>query len=214
MWFVYALLIMVLIQLRIGTERTTLFKSMHLLIAFLLLLIQPLLVKVLDCISFENLVVSDFMRMYVFFLIGVYGYNVFMVILNGKYRMHIFIFSGVLLCGGNVIRYNGIDYMPMGLLIALSGCLFFMILSIYIGTCYVLGYIGRNSLSIYVLHGLSIAVIRQSMTAMFGHSLNEWIALGTCTLLGILIPLTIYWISTKTWKCDFVFIPTKYINIK
>lgn len=216
MWFVYALLLMVLIQLRIGTERSIRFKNTHLLIAFLLLLIQPFLVKAFDCISFEDLVVSDFMRMYVYFLIGVYGSSFITMLISGRHKGYIILLSGMVLFAGNILLYNDIEWMhllPVEFVLALSGCAFFMILSIYISRFTVLSYIGKNSLSVYVLQGLSIAVVRQSMAAVFGKDLNEWVTLGVCTVMGVLIPLVMYWVSTKLWKCDFVFTPLKYIRL-
>lgn len=216
MWFVYALLIMVLIQLRIGNERSTFFKSTHLLIGFFLLLIQPFLVKALGCISFKDLVVCDFMRMYVYFLIGVYGSSFIASLINSRRRGNIILLSGLVLFAGNILLYTDAEWMrllPVKFLLALSGCAFFMELSAYIAKSDVLAYVGRNSLSVYVLQGLSIAVVRQGMAAVFGNDLNEWVALGVCTVMGVLIPLLIYWVSTKIWKLDFVFTPLKYIRL-
>lgn len=216
MWFVYALLIMVLIQLRVGTERSTLFKNIHLMIAFLLLFIQPFLVKTLDCISYKDLVISDFMRMYVYFLIGVYGSHFITSLMMGRHRGNLILLSGMVLFAGNILLYNGMDFMhllPIKFVLALSGCVFFIGLSVYIAKSDVLAYVGRNSLSVYVLQGLSIAVTRQGMAAVLGKELNEWVALAVCTVMGVLIPLVIYWVSTKVWKCDFVFTPLKYIRL-
>lgn len=186
------------------------------MIAFLLLFIQPFLVKTLDCISYKDLVISDFMRMYVYFLIGVYGSHFITSLMMGRHRGNLILLSGMVLFAGNILLYNGMDFMhllPIKFVLALSGCVFFIGLSVYIAKSDVLAYVGRNSLSVYVLQGLSIAVTRQGMAAVLGKELNEWVALAVCTVMGVLIPLVIYWVSTKVWKCDFVFTPLKYIRL-
>lgn len=215
MWFLYALLIMVLIQIWIGGRRSKAFKVGHILIALILYYIQPYFGNILKGISFNDLVVSDVMKNYVYFLIGVYGSQ---FILSNQYRRMpvLALFLGGLLVAGNVAKYQHVDftkYIIFKLLLALIGCCFFMLLGRIINRSRILEYVGENSLPIYVLQGLCIAVVRQGMQLLtHGAELNEWVAWSICVLLGTIIPLFIYWISTKVWKFDFVFRPTKYIK--
>lgn len=117
---------------------------------------------------------------------------------------------------GTIAKYQYVVFtqsLLFKLVLALIGCCFFMLLSKMINRSRLLEYVGVNSLSIYVLQGLCIAYVRQSMQALtHGTVQNEWVAWTVYVLLGTIIPLIIYWISTKVWKIDFVFRPTKYIK--
>lgn len=79
MWFLYALLIMVLLQIWIGGQRSKVFVTGHILMALVLYFIQPYLGNTLKSVRFDDLVVSDVMKNYVYFLIGVYGSEVILL---------------------------------------------------------------------------------------------------------------------------------------
>ena len=215
MWFLYALLIMVLLQIWIGDQRSKIFVGGHLLIALVMYFVPSYIGNTLKNISFNDLVVCDVMKNYVYFLIGVYGSKIIMSKLQNSMPVFTMV-AGVLLLIGNIAEFQHVVFtqsLLFKLVIALIGCCFFMLLSRMINKNRILEYVGINSLPIYVLQGLSIAVVRQSLSALsHGAVQNEWVAWIVCVLLGTTIPLFIYWFSTKVWKFDFVFKPTKYIK--
>lgn len=214
MWFLYALLIMVLFQISIGGHKSQTFKVCHVSIALILFFIQPYMGEMLKGISFKDIVVSDVMKNYVYFLIGVYG-SQFLLSKQRRQLLPCLILGGLLIAG-NVAKYLHVGFtqsLAFKLIIAIVGSYCFILLSRIISKSRLLEYLGKNSLPIYVLHGICIAVVRQGLQVVtHGEVLNEWLAWLVCVLLGTIIPLFIYWISCKIWKLDFVFRPTKYIK--
>ena len=214
MWFLYALLIMVLVQICIGGHKSQTFKACHVMLALILFLIRPYLGDALEFIRFNDLVVSDVMKNYVYFLLGVYGSQ--LILSTKQKRPFLFIVFGVLLIAGNVAKYLQIGFTQSSvfkLIIAIVGSYCIMLLSQILSKSRILEYLGKNSLPIYVLHGICIAVVRLGLNAVtHDEMLNEWLAWLVCVLLGTIIPLFIYWLSCRIWKFDFVFRPTKYIK--
>ena len=218
MWFIYALLIMVVTQILIGRKaQGKWFARIHLLIALGLLLINPTLKDLLSDISFEDCVLSDVMRNYLYFLIGFYGNKHIVSLVNSRYRFGLACLTGFILLAGNTLLY-GLPYCDgawMKIMVALCGSMCMLLICKYIDNASFINYTGKCSLPIYVLQGLVIAATRQFL-AIFYHSTddNGMLPLIVCTTMGTLIPLVIYWCSTKIGKLDFVFTPTKYWKFK
>lgn len=217
MWFLYALFIIVLVQVLIGkkAENKT-FALSHLTIALALFLLQPYLVKELVNIRFSDLIVNDIIRNYLYFLIGFYYSRWIIYFMESKKKQRIAVLSGLTLFISNIVLYNhpNLSNQCTSVIIALSGCIFSLIVCSTIDRVKVLSIVGKYSLSIYVLQGLTIAATRQALNTIYHPIDNEsgWIPMITCTLSGIFIPLLLFGISTKIWKLDFVFTPTKYLK--
>lgn len=217
MWFLYALLIMVLIQILIGKRaESKAFALSHLIIALALLFLQPYLLKELVDIQFKDLIVNDVIRNYLYFLIGFYCSRWIMNSVESEKKQRIAVLSGLILFISNIVLYNhpNLNNQCISVIVALSGCIFTLIICSTIYRVKVLNLIGKHSLSVYVLQGLAISATRQALNIVYHPICNEtgWIPMITCTLLGTFIPLVLYWISTKIWKLDFVFTPTKYLR--
>lgn len=214
MWFIYALLIMVLIQIWIGRKATNhVFIGFHLFVSVICLIVRPYLVENLSYISFNDCIISDIMRNYFYFLTGFYA-NKIILNLVSKNRVSIVCLTGGVLILSNVFSME--HKLLLQIIIALCGSLFTFFISKHIENSTILNYIGKCSLTIYVLQGLSIAATRQALAIVYRPQNDEigWIPWIICTLMGVLIPILIYLLSTKIWKFDFVFTPTKYLKFK
>ena len=218
MWFIYALLLMVLVQLLVSKwSNNNYFACFHLIVGIALCLIQPFIAKTLENVAFEDLIFSDFMKKYIYFLVGFYGYRYIVRLVESEHRTKIAVLTGVLLVGINLLSFNGMMKIGtlLGIVLALCGSLFMVTLCKGIDSCRILNYLGQCSLSIYVLQGPSIAAVRQALEMVYKPSAEGqgWIPFIVCTAMGTILPLFIYYLTTKIWKLDFVFSPTKYIKL-
>lgn len=168
--------------------------------------------------SFSDCVINDVMRNYFYFLIGFYANKLIVNLVSSENKKSLAYLTGVILIFGNIFLYNNSlnDGVLIQITMAVCGCLFTFFISRYWENSTILNYIGKCSLAVYVLQGLSIAATRQAMAMVYQPHANEigWIPWIVCTLMGVFIPILIYWLSTKVWKLDFVFTPTKYFKFK
>ena len=213
MWFIYALLIMQIIQIYLSPI-SKMGKVIHLLIALIGYFIQPYLAVSLIEIRFSDCVISDFLKNYVFFLIGVYLLEYVAVKLE-KRKEIVGILSGTILIAGNALKYFGImgNSRVFTFLLALSGSLFVVELCIILKSNRFLEYLGKHSLPIYVLQGMVIAASRLSLTRLGLNIGYGIVPLVVCSVLGCFLPLCVYWLSTKIWKLDGCFYPGRYLKV-
>lgn len=213
LWFIYALLIMILLQMRIGIPSKK-WQFLHCTFCVLCILIRPTLVASLSSIRFEDLIISDVMRMYLYFVIGVYGSQMLLRLPELKSLSLVTLTSFLVLIVGNVIIFNySIQSDVCNIFIAMAGSLFVMSLSVQFSKSRVLQYFGRTSIAIYLLQNLGIIISKKSLDIIGnGTELFGSIELTAGTILGCLIPVILYVCATKVWKFDFVFTPSKYIK--
>ena len=215
MWFIYALIFMQVIQVFVN-PKSIVGKGIHLLVAWGGYCIQPYLAKSLIEIRFSDCVISDFMKNYIFFLVGVYFAEYALEKIK-KNRTLITVISGILLIGGNLVKYGGManavtESRVFTFILAICGGLFAIELWIDLRESSVLEYVGKQSLPIYVLQGIAIAASRLLLTKMHLNVAYGIVSLVVCTILGCLLPLCAYWISTKIWKLDGCFYPGRYLK--
>lgn len=168
--------------------------------------------------SFNDCVINDVMRNYFYFLIGFYANKLIANLISLKNKKSFTYLTGIILISGNIFLYNNSlnDSVLIQIIIAVCGCLFTFFISQYWENSIILNYIGKCSLAVYVLQGLSIAATRQAMAIVYQPQDNEigWIPWIVCTLMGVFTPILIYQLSTKVWKLDFIFTLTKYFKFK
>lgn len=211
MWFIYALMLMEIIQVIVGKlEKTKIY--VHLGVAFVLLVIQPYIASksVFNTeYVFSDLIISDVMSNYFYFCIGVhFGNRIISVI---KEHRTIISWGGGLL-GVNLLSYSmNITFNIIGrVAIAFLGIVFLISLSMGLDNK-VLSFIGRRTLPIYVLHGIFIAATRIVLGKIGLNDLYGISPLFICTAVGVLVPLSIYEICAK-WNFDFFYTPMKLIR--
>ena len=213
MWFIYALLIMQIIQILIGDVKEK-GRIIHLLVSWGGYCIQPVLAKKLELIQFSDCIINDVLKNYIYFLIGVYLLPELLGLIKQK-RMLWLRVSVVVLVIGNVIMYNQVfaNVIVVKFVFAIAGCSFMVSLSQGLPTYKYLLYLGKQTLPIYVLQGFAIAATRLVLTKLgFNDSLGL-VPLVVCTCSGVILPLVGYLLSKHIWKLEVVFYPTKYINI-
>lgn len=213
MWFLYALMIMQIIQVFITTD-SKVFKAIHLLAALAGYLTLPYLNKAFAGTPYADCILIDFLKTYLFFLIGVYLLDFVLQALE-RYHIAAFAISGVLMVTGNILIYNGVMDLAgfAAIFLGLIGSLFMIELSMLIDHNAFFEYLGRQTLPIYVLHGISVAGARMLLTRLHLNILYGVVPYVVCTAAGIIFPLCVYWISTKIWKLDAIFYPGKYLKV-
>lgn len=216
MWYIYALLLMQILQVIIG-ERGRGFQILHVSAALLLMLAAPLLSERFAAIDFEDLVICDVIKFYVYFLVGVYFGKDLVDWLEKSNMAGVACVSGICLVAANVLTYAAPDLgnSVVKCIVALDGCVFLIAAAHLMDKNRVLNALGRRSLAIYVLHGLAIAGTRSLLVRFWRWSdcggLVPWVI---CTIAGVILPLAAYELSTRIWRLDFFFTPGKYIRIK
>ena len=216
MWYIYALLWMQIIQIALeNLGRKT--QIVHVVVAFSLLIAARYLKEILISIAFEDLIICDIFNFYVYFLIGVYFGKDAIAFLEKHSMKLAVLFSGVILIGYNIMLYFDVvnDGAIVKFVIALIGSIFIIAIGHLVENNRCLNYLGRESLAIYVLHGLAIAGTRSIITRMWHWSdIGGLIPMVLCTFFGIVLPLVAYELSTRIWKFDFFFSPGKYVRVK
>ena len=214
MWFIYALLIMQILHVLIE-EKSRKFKRIYFAAAVIGYGTQSYLEKVLYEVDFTNCIWNDFLKFYLFFLIGAYFGEIILKKIENIKNVLV-ILTGMILLIGNVILYVFINgtIKWLSLVISLMGCLFIIILSQKIKKSKILAYCGKNSLPIYVLQGFVIAGTRIILTRFGLNNPSGTFPLLACTIAGCLIPLVVYEFFSRIWKLEAIFYPGKYIKIK
>lgn len=214
MWFIYALMFMQIIQVVIG-DLTIKGKVVHLILAGGGYCLQPLMVNWLECIDFSDLIVSDFLKFYLFYLMGVYLVDVVIDKLKNTNTVVLFLSFGLLVLG-NVLVY--LNILPTNLIynfiIACIGVVCFINISMKLKRMKVLQYFGKQSLVIYVLQGFVIAATRIFLTKLHLNVCEGAVPLIICTMSAVVLPLSVYEISKRLFRLDFIFYPGRYINLK
>ena len=212
MWFIYALMLMQVIQVFLHSDNKA-EKGLHLLAACGCYFLQPYLARVLTEFHFSDCIISDFLKNYVFFLLGVYV-SEYAIKTMKNHRTIVLVLSGILLSTGNIAKY--IDFVScrfFAFILAIAGSICVITLSIIIREERALEYIGKHSLPIYVLQGIAIAASRLMITRLHMNIVYGVVPLIICTITGCLLPLCAYWIITKIGKLEGCFYPGRYIKV-
>lgn len=206
MWYIYALLIMHLIQILLDTSK----KNTHLLIAFVIFLVIPLVKYDL----FQSSILSDIAKHYFYFVLGVYyGDYLINLLISAikKYKYLLWIEGGVMLIGNSLLFiFPQLENQLTKIVLAGVGIAFILSVSYCIQNNKILEYLGVQSMPIYLLHGYFIAMTRV-MINRFGLPLFDGIfPLVVCTFLSLIFSLVIYAGSKRFIYLDFFFYPLKY----
>lgn len=214
MWFIYALLIIEIIQVVIGDKLNRSNKIIHVGVCFILYILSSMLSNVElfgSSYVFSDCIVNDVMKNSIFFVLGVY---------LGKR-----ILSKKICSGGHTLLYtlallalNVVNYKFCIKNIFTNACVAMIGIIWAVSFCQIiksklLSYVGKRTLCIYVLQGYCIAMTRIVLTKM---GLNDTIGIMpmlVCTFVAINIPIFIYEICKKIVKIDFVFTPGRYIKL-
>ena len=211
MWFIYALLIMTLIQVKVGCGRTVLFKTTHLVVALFMLILCPFIDGVFESVRFHDLIISDIMRWYFYYLLGVYGYNTIMRLtrLQTKILFCLILICSILFISCFLLNCN---LTLSKILTAISGSI------VVIGICMIfrnsiMEYVGKRSLPVYVLHNISISISQKILFLLSQYILLsdivEWTA---CVIVGTILPIFVFELATRVKYLDFCFSPLKYVK--
>lgn len=214
MWFIYALMIMTLIQNRIGL-RSKYLTGIQLLVAILLYFLNPIFIEKFHEVRWEDMILSDLSRMYLFYLGGFMSYK-YIVQMMEKKSLCIFIFVVSLwlffISLSDFLNQSYISMMIMNFIAATSASFVVIIVSSWLSNVNFLNEVGKNTLPIYVLHSYFIS-IGLLLFKLFDFNDSQGILLWSgLTIFATLTPYYLHKLLLKrSIYTDFVFRPTKYI---
>ncbi len=204
MWFIYALLLMNILQVAIQEKID---KKILLLISFIFLLIKPIIIKYYP--NFSKLIICDFMGFWFYFILGHYYGNKIIPFASKKIIYIISLIIFILLNYVLIVLPSDFNFLQI-FITSISGTIVTIGLAKKIDKFRLLQYIGRHTMSIYVLSSIIIAATRIIVNHIsFFNTL--FIKVTICTIMGMVIPLLIEFFCSKIWKLDFIFYPNKYI---
>lgn len=168
MWYLYALLIITVAQLLIDNiVKKPVLKVAHVILIGGGDLIQPNIATLFETIRFSDCVLNDVLRVYIYFLFGLYGAS---LLLGKNYRNHVLYVSLTIMLLGNAVLFFAmpkLDYTCgriVDFIISVSVLISVIEISKKISSrckiSTVLEMIGRNSFPIYLLQGFAIAATR------------------------------------------------------
>lgn len=211
MWFLYALMIMHIIQDLLG-DLSFRGKIIHVIIAAVCKLIQPILCEHLLNVSFSDTIFSDFMAFWIYYVIGCYGLQYFIdcvkdhkLAVMGLCIAYTFVF--------NILSFTNIFDMPFvsDFMVSLTGSLAVIYISMALGKSSILQYCGKNSLVIYLVHGYVVPAMRLVLTKFNLNYLHGMFPMVICTVVALLASILVYEISRRI-HLDFFFFPGRYIK--
>ncbi len=207
MWYLYALLLMNIVQIIIEKSNS----RIVIILSITALLLKPIIVAYFP--GFKDLIICDFMSFWFYFVLGhYYGQFIINIMTSKKWLI---IISVLLFVTTNCLLQMPLQLFKSYISIAsaLSGIVLLVAFFKKIKRCEILNYLGNKSLSIYVLQGIVIAATRVLLgkISIYNDSLGI-VNLIICTISGIIIPLAIEKVCSKMWKFDFIFYPNKYIK--
>lgn len=98
------------------------------------------------------------------------------------------------------------------LLMNAAGVALFICIAMCLKKSKLLAYLGKNSLSIYLLHEMVLAAVRILFTRLGVPLLGGVVPVFVVGTLGIAIPLLCYWVCCRIRILDFCFYPGKYLK--
>ena len=209
MWYLYAIMLMSIIQILIENKNQIVIIATSLL----LLLIKPIIIECYP--GFSEYIICDFISFWFYYLLGhYYGEKIINNISSNKLLIALSTLLFVLFNVMLIIQSDGVLFNYYKIITSLTGIVTTVGLFKNIKKNKTLEYFGNKSLSIYVLQGIVIAATRIAIGHLgFLNDPYRIIPLIICTIMGVFIPLLIEIISRKIWKFDFVFYPNKYIKV-
>ena len=109
-------------------------------------------------------------------------------------------------------KKTGWDHIGLDLLLGVLGIVVFSAAAMCLKGSKLLTYLGRNSLPIYLLHGVVLSAARVVLSKLGLPMVYGLVPMVVCGLVGIVVPLGCYWVCSKVKPLDFCFYPGKFIK--
>ena len=216
LWFVYALMIMEIVQDLMSCVREKNKKSIKR--DYCLICVAVILANIQFYCSikfgetFTDDIFSDFMRMWVYFLLGVFFGTTIVKYLFSLHRKTVLSLF-VILIGTNVLLLNNIvtKRWIMVFVMAILGITISVYFSKKLNSNRVLEFLGRMCFPIYLLHDYVLVLCR--IIVLKSHMEYIWgvVFIGS-SLLALLLPIAFYIVMKKYLNLDIVFYPGKYFS--
>ena len=216
LWFVYALMFMEILQDIVEHVFTNKKKSVYVgkclfLFAAALCIVQYYLSMNVGT-AFTDYIFSDFMRMWVYFIIGVYGGKIVVSKVKNLSWTAISLLLAVSILINILVMYKAFSKNILVIVcMALIGGMAVIAVSLKTKNNSWLEYLGKVCFPIYLLHDYVLVFCRIIVAKMTGE-ISWWLILIVSTILAIVLPIIIYQISCKLLHLDFVFHPGRYLK--
>lgn len=213
MWYLYALLIITEMSLVIGRRS----KRTVLMVALVCRVIWEILTNISGFTDsrVNDLILTDFIKNYIWFALGfVYAGRIVDVLSRLKSPVK-FGFSLIGIAVLIVVSTVGLTKTPfVRILWGLIGICITLCIGLQINKNSFLEYMGRNSMQIYLMHGIVISVLKIITTRFHVPMWGGYFPLLYGTVIASVIPLLIYAICQRVPALDFLFFPNKYYKAK
>ena len=221
LWFIYALLIISVIQLLLGGFLGKRKATYILLTVSLLVKIAAHLVSGLEMVKgsgFSQCILFDAGKYWFWYVLGENMAPAFSM----ERRQMLGKIPGWI-CAAVTVVYAGIVYalqnaniyisesVVLNVMCSSAGVLLCCIWAIKISQSRTLEYLGKQTFPIYLIHGYVISFGRIVLSKLHIPLLLGFTPLVFCTILGTVLPLVVYEISARIPGLDFVFYPGKYL---
>ncbi len=233
MWFLYALLIISVVQLCVDRIiKTRLKKVFWLILTFVLGWIGALLAKneQIQEKGLEQCIIFDVVKNYFWYAIGFYAVAVITSIerratafrqkIGGGWR---YLISVVLLFGAiayvflplvcDYRTFKNFEFVVSAGIASIGVTLSFLVSMLVCGFVFWLEKLGTLTLPIYLLHGYVISALRVCFSRLEIPLYNGLIPMVLGTILAVAIPCLFYELGKRLWVIDFCFYPAKYKKV-
>lgn len=216
MWYIYALLFIVLL-VELLKKHFEYYKQIILLSSILCYVVWLLLMKIpaFTASALNNLIIVDVIKNYIWYAIGYCVGD--RVIKTCKYAMDKKFFAILMPVIGYSILFivaniNIAGPSLLNFVWGIIGIVCTIVICMMVEKNEMLEFCGRNTLPIYVLHG-TVTSVAQLVFKKAGIE-NDIFLITICTLVGVALPLMAYEICKKVWWLDVWFYPNKYVYCK
>ena len=217
LWFIYALLLVSVLQLILknlfGRKR---YGYAVLLVSLLVKIVAHWIgtLEVVKNSSFSQCILFDVAKYWFWYVLGEWSVQ---ILTEEKRQQLSKISNGI--CVVATILFAGVVYITpsnvlLDVIMSLVGTVLCCIWAMKISQSRILEYLGKQTFPIYLLHGYVVSFARVVLSRLHIPLMGGVVPLVVCTVLGIILPLVAYGITTKIRGLDFVFYPGKYLLLK
>ena len=215
MWYLYALLLMA--ELTLFLAKTVKNRTFIFAAALVLRILWEILTigGRLKGSWMNDLIFTDFIKNYLWFALGlVYGKDLFALLRRLPDRLKLVCSAFLFLLNALAAELGLVPLPFFRMTWALTGTAAAFLLSMVISRNRLLGYLGRNTLPVYLIHGTVISVMKNAFSKLGVPLLGGALPLAVFTAASVGISLGVYSVCKKISLSDLFFYPNKYIKME
>ncbi len=213
LWFLYALMLMEIIQDAFDGKIKPI---VHVAIVAVIFFMNRYIGQWLSAFGYSDTVISKMFGYYTYFTIGkYYGSKIVERLskLRFKWQTAIGLFALVVVGKEVATLLSVSEFAPVRLILAGGGITATILMGMALEKSRLFVALGNATFPIYLLHDYPIVAARIVLVSLISDTFSvPLLIIGT--IVGCLLPWIALWVSRKILHLDFVFFPGKYIKIK